>query len=395
MVVVSTVLLIVSAAAAGIFFMAPGDDNAVASFIHRQPGSVRWDEHTAATTLLIGSSGPGRPATSLTVVSVDPNHRSLHVLSIPPNLWVTIPGFGQGRIVDAYADGGPSLAVMTVQSMTHVAIPYYVVARTGPFRSLVDTLGGVTLRVPAALRAPHYPAANGSGTVNILIRRGLQHLNGASALDYIRVSTPASGGLDGAMARQQRLLIGLIEDAVSQRNFFRIPALITSLGGTFPTNFPYDQVPALAHVVTRLSQSRVIGARLDSSNQTVTRYAVNNANVLIPDWYHIRLIAARLFPERALLARPGIVVLNASDVVGQAASLSSWLSLGGIHVARYATAQRTMARTVVEVPPAASTSQQRMAASLAVLLQAPVVENRKGTSVTVVIGRNYQDLNEQ
>lgn len=398
MVVVSTVFLIVSAAVAGIFFMAPSDDNAAASFLHSQPGSRHWDERTPVTALLIGASTPGQPANSFTIVSVDPQSRSLHMLSIPPNLWVTIPGFGQGRVVDSYADGGPSLALLTVQSMTHIAIPYYVVVRRAPFENLIDSLGSIPLRVPHGLRVSHYPAVAESGFVNIRIKRGLQHLTGARALDYVRVITPASGGIQAAMVRQQSVLVAVLEDAVSQRNFFRIPTLITNLGGGFPTNFPYSQIPALANVLTHIPRSTIRSDRLDSANQAVTQYAGNHANVLVPDWYHVRLVVRRLFPRQALLGGPGVIVLNGSNVVGQAASLTTWLSLGGVRVARYATAPTTSNRTVVEMPRGASGAEQDLATSLSTLLQAPIVDARDNNPirrVTIIIGNNYQDLTQQ
>lgn len=390
-------LLIVSAAAAGIFFMAPGDNSDAAAFIHPQAGSVRWYQHSPLTALLIGTPRIGQPAASLTVVSLDPATRSVRMLSIPPNLWVTIPGLGQSRVSDAYADGGPRLAVLTVESMTHVAIPYYAVVAAEPFRALVNAIGGVSLRVPQSIGASRYPPTASTRSVNIQIRGGLQRMNGASALDYARVSTGQTGGDEGAMRRQQQLLIALKSQLLSTQTFFRIPSIVTTLGGSMPTNFPYDELPALAGVLTRVPRSRIRGATLDFANQSVTRYAANRTDVLMPDWYHVRLVARRLFPEPVLLSRPGVVVLNGSGMAGQAASLSAWLSLGGVPVVRYATAPAVLAHTRVEVARNASAQEQRVAASLATLLQAPLVPvpGSSAQQPLVIIGRDYQDLTQQ
>lgn len=395
--VAATVLLVVSAAVAGIFFMAPGDNSDAASFSHPQPGSVRWDQHSPLTALLIGTPRIGQPAASLTIVSLDPATRSVRMLSIPPNLWVTIPGLGQSRMADAYADGGPRLAVLTIESMTHVAIPYYAVVAAEPFRTLIDTIGGVTLLVPQSIWAPHYPVIAGTGSVNIRFRRGMQRINGASTLDYARVSTAASGGEEDMMLRQQQLLIALTSQLLSTQTFFRIPSIVTTLGGSFPTNFPYDELPALAGVLSHVPRSRIQGAALDFANQSVTRYGANRTDVLVPDWYHVRLVARRLFPEPSLLARPGVVVLNGSGMAGQAASLSTWLSLGGVHVVNYATAPTILAHTRVEVAGGASPEERHFAASLSTLLQVPLISvpGNAAPHPLVIIGRDYQDLTQQ
>lgn len=396
--VAATVLLIVSAAIAGIFFMAPRDDSASASFIHAQPGAVSWDQRTPLTALLIGAAAAGQPAGSLTVVSLNPGTRSVRMLSIPPNLWVTIPGLGQSRIGDAYADGGPRLAVLAVESMTHVPIPYYVAGTNGALRSLLDAAGGITVRVPRSIRVPHHPSVGSAGFVNIRIRRGLQHMNGATALDYAQVSTRQTGGHEGALQRQRQVLQALEHRLLTAQNVFQIPTIVNSLGGSFATNFPYDEVPALAGILGHVPQSRIRGTQLDFANQAVTSYAGNHTDVLVPDWYHVRRVARQLFPEPALVSRPGVIVLNGSGVVGQAASLSTWLSLGGIRVANYATAPAVVSRTRIDVTRNASPGERRLAAALSALLQAPLVSRGVAAGkapVIITIGRDYQDLTEQ
>src|SRR5579884_2495970 len=95
------VVVLVCLLAGAIFLLSPSN-RAAASFIHPQPGSIHWNKRTPLTMLFLGASEQSKPVADLAVVSFDPTSRSIQVLSVPPSLWVTIPGFGQDRIADAY-----------------------------------------------------------------------------------------------------------------------------------------------------------------------------------------------------------------------------------------------------------------------------------------------------
>src|SRR5437868_7102708 len=114
---ISMVLLIVGLASATFAAFGPRGGNAAASFLRPQPGSLRWDGRQRVTMLLIGAQGTATPAGSFLVASLDGGAHTIRLLEIPANLWVTVPGFGQMQLASAYADGGPSLAVLTVESV--------------------------------------------------------------------------------------------------------------------------------------------------------------------------------------------------------------------------------------------------------------------------------------
>jgi LCP family protein required for cell wall assembly len=333
----------------------------------------------------MGTSGrPGAPAKSLTIVSLDTVRQSVHMLSIPPNLWVTVPGFGQATVAAAYADGGPKLALLTVESMTHVAIPYFVTVSSGSLRALIDALGGVQVG----------PGNRQRGGARLL---RIAPLSGAAALTYLRGSD--QGGPRGdALARERRLIVALTSQALAPQNFFRIPTLVSTLGGSFSTNFPYDQVPSLAHAMAAVPPSHIAGMALEQSNGAVANGLGAGRGVLIPDWFHIRRVAASLFPQPDLTVSSGVAVLNGTNVTGQAAALADWLQQGGVHVSEIGTAASPSPRTQICLSVSASPSQRRLAVELAALLQAPVVTRSvspSGSRIVVLIGHDYQDIAQQ
>ena len=84
------------------------------------------------------------------LVRTDPDeHRIALLLSIPRDLRVEIPGSGLDKVNAAYAFGGPTLAIRTVQALTGIPINHVVVVSLLRFKEVIDTLGGVTIDVPS------------------------------------------------------------------------------------------------------------------------------------------------------------------------------------------------------------------------------------------------------
>jgi LCP family protein required for cell wall assembly len=111
------------------------------------------------------------------LVKVDPSGDGVTMLSLPRDLWVSIPGHGENRINAAYAFGGPSLMVETIQSNFDIEINHYVEIDFVGFQNLVDELGGITIDFP-------YPARDVKSGLDV--DAGSQTLDGQQALAYAR-----------------------------------------------------------------------------------------------------------------------------------------------------------------------------------------------------------------
>ncbi len=82
------------------------------------------EANAPAIALVIGSdhrytdgSAPARSDT-LMLVRIDPRTHLISLLSLPRDLWVDIPGFGQDKINAAFSDGGPKTVLETVKQVT-------------------------------------------------------------------------------------------------------------------------------------------------------------------------------------------------------------------------------------------------------------------------------------
>ena len=143
--------------------------------------------------LLIGSDkstvpgDPGRSDTQI-LVRLDPETRSISMLSVPRDLRVLIPGQGYDKMNTAYAYGGPPLAVDTFTALTGLPINHFVEVDFSGFWHVVNILGGVYIPIDHRYYVPE--SANYK---SIDILPGYQLVRGHDALDFVRYRHDRAG----------------------------------------------------------------------------------------------------------------------------------------------------------------------------------------------------------
>ena len=109
----------------------------------------------------------------------------------------------------AYAVGGPACTIKTVEQLTDIRIDHFVVIDFAGFKDMVNAINGVKVCVPEEVDDDighiHLPA-------------GTYKVNGAQALDYVRVrhDIGAPTGDIGRMKRQQTFIASMVEKVVSR-----------------------------------------------------------------------------------------------------------------------------------------------------------------------------------
>ncbi len=144
---------------------------------------------------------------AMLLLHIDADRDGATIVSLPRDSWVAVPGHGYDKINAAYSYGGASLAVATVEKLTHVRIDHLAVIDWDGIRSLTDALGGVSVTVPETT----YDSAR-----DIRWSAGVHQLDGQAALDYVgqRYGLPG-GDLDRAR-RQQNFLRVLMVDTLDR-----------------------------------------------------------------------------------------------------------------------------------------------------------------------------------
>jgi polyisoprenyl-teichoic acid--peptidoglycan teichoic acid transferase len=228
-----------------------------------------------------GSVGRTDTIILATVVPLKPY---VGMLSIPRDLWVTVPGVGEQRINTAYffaesnAPGsGPRAALQTIHDNFGVPVRYYAVIHMIGLTSIVDALGGVDINLEA-------PVGGFSA--------GVHHLNGEEALYFVRERSSSDDF--SRMVRAQILLTAVFRKAIHPSYWSSLPQFLSSLTQVIDTNIPVWQWPRLLFAFTR---TFVFGV----DSQTITRDMVvpfqtsQGAQVLAPNWEAIHPLLRRMF----------------------------------------------------------------------------------------------------
>jgi LCP family protein required for cell wall assembly len=206
---------------------------------------------------------------TLILVSVNPISKTVAFMSIPRDMAVQIPGYGEDKINSAYfygeyykePGGGPGLAVATVEQLFKVPIKYYLTVNFDGFQKIVDAVGGIDIDVPYAITDDEYPTPD-EKTITIHFDAGLQHMDGARALIYAR--TRHADGDFARQTRQRQVILAVRSKALQLNMLPNLPNLINSVGDTVQTNLTLGDQIGLAQMLSGISSSNVISCAISA-----------------------------------------------------------------------------------------------------------------------------------
>jgi LCP family protein required for cell wall assembly len=132
------------------------------------------------------------------------------LISLPRDSYVPIPGHGHNKINAAFAFGGPKLLIQTVEGVTGLRVDEYVEIGFGGFAGIVDSVGGVKMCLPKAMK---------DKDAHIDLPAGCQELDGKNALGYVRMRKSDPLGDLGRVQRQREMIGAIAAKAVSPWTF--------------------------------------------------------------------------------------------------------------------------------------------------------------------------------
>jgi LCP family protein required for cell wall assembly len=261
--------------------------------------------------LVLGvDAAPGRTTVltdTMMVVSFDPVGKTASMVSLPRDL-VNVPlgggdDFGPKlNSLLSYADrhpadfpkGGLRTLQDAIGELLGIPIHYHATMEFDGFIHMIDAVGGVDITVPRAIDDPDYDGFGADGR-GWSITEGRHHLDGVNALAYAR-SRKSAGESDFTRAgRQQQLIVALKNAATDGGSvFWKLPALLDSVGDSIRTDLPIERLPQLAAAIDEMGSGAITRAviRHPLVRSVDTRYGSS----LQPDLAAIRDVAAKLFP---------------------------------------------------------------------------------------------------
>jgi len=208
-------------------------------------GTTDWNGKDRVNVLLLGGdsrdSGKDGNARSDTIMiaSIDPAEKKITLFSILRDTYVSIPGNGKAKINAALALGGPSLTIETVSKLLDIPIHYYVYTDFQGFMSLINAIGGIQIDVEKNM---DYEDAADGHKFDIHLKKGLQDMDGKTALQYVRFRHDALS--DVSRTERQRKLITAVTDKLQKSSsIIKLPGIIKSVSPYVDTNMkPSDML---------------------------------------------------------------------------------------------------------------------------------------------------------
>lgn len=310
---------------------------------------------------------------TLMLVSFDPARNRISALSIPRDTYAVIPRLGAEKINAAYAVGGPSLAIQTVEDLLGVPVHYYVKLGPASFAHIIDALGGIEIDVEKDMKYTDTWA-----DLHIDLKKGRQVLSGEQAMQYVRFRNDLESDI-GRVRRQQQVLRTILQKLKTPGVVLSAPRLLRAFMQNTQTNLSAGELMALGLFARHLGAADI---------HTATPPAeVGPTYVFLYDASLQELVAEMfLGVDTKTLAATTLEVLNGSGVPGLARQTAARLERLGFRIVRVETApQLAQTTTIID-----RTGRPEVARILAELLgQKPVTyEPGTGADITVVVARD-------
>lgn len=183
----------------------------------------------------LGRTYKGRSDTMI-LATVNPSTNETYLVSLERDTYAEIVGKGTSdKINHAYAFGGASMAMDTVEQLLDVPVNHYITINMAGIESLVDAVGGVTVDNPFEFTY--------SG---VTFTKGKQTLDGSDALKYSRMRYDDPNGDYGRQKRQRQVISSIAKKALNISELTKYQQILTAMGDNVQTDLSFSDMTTIA-----------------------------------------------------------------------------------------------------------------------------------------------------
>ncbi|MFA5871185.1 MAG: LCP family protein [Parcubacteria group bacterium] len=231
--------------------------------------------------LLLGMRGASDPhggllADSIMVASFDTKNNKVGLISVPRDLYVQIPGTNErGKINSVYSywqSGGRAQGMEKMEEMmgtiTGLKIDHAVVINFDGFKQLIDTVGGVDVRILKPFTEPkQFVEGNECGGV-FSLPAGTNRLNGDKALCYARARETTN---DFDRSKRQQVILKALKDKLvtlgTLADFGKLNNILTIIGNNVKTNLTPDEMKGFYDQFISLKEADIVQRVFENSEK--------------------------------------------------------------------------------------------------------------------------------
>jgi LCP family protein required for cell wall assembly len=297
----------------------------------------RFEKQLPYSVVLLGYGGGGHEGGKLTdtilLAYVVPKEESIYLISIPRDLWVpleTTPGQQTfWKINAAYAigsddrsyphkpvqytgpAGGGEMAKDAIKLVTGIRPDQFVALDFAGFEKSIDALGGVDVTVDKTFDDFAYPieekikdscglsdeelknVATYSAELlaqalpcryeHIHYDKGVTHMDGVTALKFVRSRHSVQDGSDFARSRRQKNVILAVKNKVISVNFFpKIIPFVTSLSNDLTTDIHLNDMDTFLKHKDEFIKYKIHNIAISDQNILGYGRSENGQSILVP-----------------------------------------------------------------------------------------------------------------
>ena len=280
--------------------------------------------------LLIGYGGAGHQGGYLSdiiqVAYLDFDNETTSLISIPRDLWVSLPSGTQNKVNAAYNldrgnnDKNASISKEMAQAITGIPIDYYAAIDFVGFQRLIGIeLGGIEVNVGETLDDPWYPirgeelntcgksadevaqlTAQYSGFQlekqfpcrykHIYYEPGISKMEGGDALAYVRSRHGSAGGDFSRSQRQQEMLEAIRKELFQLSTIKKLPAIYKLATKHTQTDIDLEITEEIWPAVVNTEHHKIKRININTSNVLTSGKGSSGQYILKPknSWANVQ-----------------------------------------------------------------------------------------------------------
>lgn len=213
------------------------------------------------------------------IVTVNPKTKQILMTSIPRDCYVTLANKGKKDKLTHSGLAGIQNTIKTMENFMNIRINYYARVNFTSLIKMVDALGGVDVNSIESFRA--------GDSREYYFKKGINHINGKQALAFSRERYHVTGGDNGRVANQQRVLEAMLNKMMSPTIITNYSRVLDSIDGAFETNMKSSDITGLLQMqIDDMAKWTITKKQLTGTGKLMTGGAYmpnNNLYYMIPN----------------------------------------------------------------------------------------------------------------
>ncbi len=285
---------------------------------------INYQNPDTLNILLLGYGGAGHSGGFLTdviqLLQFDFINNKITFISIPRDLWVTMPNGVNNKINKAFTMGnkdnlarsGSQVTASIVEQVTGLKVDNFISVDFVSFKRIIGyELEGITVNVPETLDDPWYPVRGREQETcgktpkevaeltkqysgfelekqfqcrydHIHFDKGLNYMEGGDALAYVRSRHGSKAGDFSRSQRQQALLIAIKEKLFKLETLKNVPRFFKQASKHIDTDFTIETIEQLTPLLTKTKNFKILNITLSTSNVFTSSKSSTGQYIIIP-----------------------------------------------------------------------------------------------------------------